>query len=149
MNEWNAIELPDCVNLEIGAHLISPRRGYVHHGIYAGAASVVHYAGLSLTSARHRFRYGPIEEVGIAEFAQGHGVSWLPEPHARFQGEAVVRRARSRLGEDRYRLLTNNCEHFCNWCLFDEHRSIQVERFLQARAVMRAGRVGKIEAALA
>jgi hypothetical protein len=29
-------------------------------------------------------------------------------------------RARSRLGESRYRLLTNNCEHFCSWALRDE-----------------------------
>ena len=41
-----------------------------------------------------------------------------------------MRRARSRLGEDRYRLLTNNCEHFCEWCLRDEHRSYQVESLL-------------------
>ena len=25
--------------------------------------------------------------------------------------------ARSRLGERSYRILTNNCEHFCEWCL--------------------------------
>jgi hypothetical protein len=41
-----------------------------------------------------------------------------------------MRRARSRLGENRYRLLRNNCEHFCEWCLQDEHRSYQVERLL-------------------
>jgi Lecithin retinol acyltransferase len=39
-----------------------------------------------------------------------------------------VRRARSRIGEDDYRLLTNNCEHFCNWCLCGVSRSAQVER---------------------
>ena len=41
-----------------------------------------------------------------------------------------MRRARSRLGEDRYRLLTNNCEHFCEWCLRDDHRSYQLESLL-------------------
>jgi hypothetical protein len=39
----------------------------------------------------------------------------------------VVERARSRLGECRYRLLTNNCEHFCSWALRDESRSKQIE----------------------
>jgi len=41
------------------------------------------------------------------------------------------RRARSRLGENDYRLLTNNCEHFYNWCLSGVSRSAQVERRLQ------------------
>ncbi len=53
-------------------------------------------------------------------------------PHAsvRFDGQEVIRRARSRIGEKCYRLLTNNCEHFCEWCLHGEPRSEQVERAL-------------------
>jgi hypothetical protein len=47
----------------------------------------------------------------------------------------VVHRARSRLGEDRYHVLRNNCEHFCEWCVRGQHRSYQVEAL--------AGRVGK------
>ena len=39
----------------------------------------------------------------------------------------MIQRARSRIGESRYRLLTNNCEHFCEWCLNGEQRSYQVE----------------------
>ncbi|ANI59976.1 NC domain containing protein [Pseudomonas sp. GR 6-02] len=33
------------------------------------------------------------------------------------------------MGENQYRLLTNNCEHFCNWCLYGESRSDQVRNF--------------------
>jgi Lecithin retinol acyltransferase len=36
-----------------------------------------------------------------------------------------------RLGESDYRLLTNNCEHFCNWCLSGVSRSAQVEGRVQ------------------
>jgi hypothetical protein len=43
----------------------------------------------------------------------------------------VIRRARSRLGENRYRLLRNNCEHFCEWCVHGISRSLQVERVLR------------------
>ena len=32
-----------------------------------------------------------------------------------------------RLGEDCYSVLTNNCEHFCEWCVRGEHRSYQVD----------------------
>jgi hypothetical protein len=41
-----------------------------------------------------------------------------------------VQRARSRLGEKRYRLFTNNCEHFAEWCLHDVGRSFQAETAL-------------------
>ena len=37
---------------------------------------------------------------------------------------------RTRLGEKRYRLLTNNCEHFVEWCLHGVHRSFEVETAL-------------------
>ncbi|MNF00551.1 NC domain protein [compost metagenome] len=49
---------------------------------------------------------------------------------ARYSAAASVARARSRLGEDDYRLLTNNCEHFCTWCLYGEGRSEQVRHCL-------------------
>jgi hypothetical protein len=29
----------------IGAHIVTPRRGYTHHGIYAGEGRVVQYGG--------------------------------------------------------------------------------------------------------
>jgi hypothetical protein len=42
------------------------------------------------------------------------------------------------VGEDCYRLLTNNCEHFCEWCLRGEHRSYQVEALLARLRVLYA-----------
>jgi len=39
----------------------------------------------------------------------------------------AVRRARSRLGENRYHIIRNNCEHFCEWCLNGVSRSRQLE----------------------
>jgi hypothetical protein len=107
--------------LEPGAHLVSRRAGYSHHGIYVGAGRVVHYAGLC--TSLHR---GPIEEVSLERFAAGHEVAVVAHPFAAFTGEQAVARARSRLGEDRYRLLTNNCEHFCTWCVEGKGRSEQV-----------------------
>ncbi len=49
---------------------------------------------------------------------------------AAFDSDEVIRRARTRLGEKRYRLLTNNCEHFVEWCLHGVHRSFEVETAL-------------------
>jgi hypothetical protein len=117
-----------------GAHLITQRRGYEHHGIYAGNGKVIHYAGFAKSAHR-----GPVEEVPLEQFADGHAVAVRPHPFPKFSGEETVLRARTRLGENRYRLLTNNCEHFCAWCLLGESRSEQVhECFTHPRAGVHA-----------
>ncbi len=110
-----------------GTHLVTLRRGYVHHGIYVGEGRVIHYGGLS--RSWHR---GPVEEVSLERFSDGRPVLIKPSIGARYRGAEVVERARSRLGEDRYRLTRNNCEHFCAWCIYGEPRSEQVESFLAA-----------------
>ena len=53
----------------LGTHLTTPRRGYVHHGIYAGDGRVIHYAGY------HRaFRRGPVQETTLEHFV--HWCLW-------------------------------------------------------------------------
>jgi hypothetical protein len=109
----------------LGSHLVTPRRGYLHHGIYVGARQVVHYSGF-----KHGLRTGPVEEVSFAHFARGQRVWVRSDASSDFEVREVICRARSRVGEDRYRLLTNNCEHFCEWCLHGAARSFQVEAWL-------------------
>jgi hypothetical protein len=112
----------------LGAHLGTPRFGYLHHGIYVGGGYVVHYAGYI-----HGFRRGPVEEVELDRFRDGRSLWVAPNANSSFDRREVVCRARSRIGESRYRLLANNCEHFCEWCLNGEQRSYQVEAFLAWR----------------
>jgi AraC-like DNA-binding protein len=122
----------------VGAHVVTQRRGYTHHGIYVGASQVVHYAGLSRGLCR-----GPVEEISLSSFAARHAVGVIAGRPQKFDAREVVRRARSRLGEDRYRLLTNNCEHFCEWCLQGERRSYQIEACLElpSRALLATERL--------
>jgi len=115
--------------LPVGAHLVAERDGYEHHGIYVGNGQVIHYAGFS-----RRQRRGPVERISISCFACGFVVTIQREGRPCYDGEEVARRACSRLGERNYRLLTNNCEHFCSWCLFGECRSVQVEACLRSPA---------------
>jgi hypothetical protein len=110
----------------LGAHLTTSRRGYNHHGVYVGRGRVAHYSGFS-----GFWQCGPVEEVSLSRFVNGHRVWVVDHLETRYSPEEIVRRARSRLGENAYRLLTNNCEHFCNWCLSGVSRSVQVERRLQ------------------
>src|ERR1700722_8293107 len=91
----------------LGAHLTTSRRGYSHHGVYVGHGRVVHYSGFSGT-----WQCGPVEEVSLARFVKGHPVRSVDHPELRYSPDEIVRRARSRLGENDYRLFTNNCEHF-------------------------------------
>jgi len=110
---------------EIGAHIWTPRRGYTHHGIYVGNRRVVQYGGLS-----HCLRRGPVEEVSLSQFARGREIWIRTQQPSWSDSNEVVRRARFRLGEDRYRVFTNNCEHFCEWCVRGEQRSYQVDVLL-------------------
>ena len=112
-------------DLPLGAHLATPRRGYTHHGIYVGGGDVVHYAGLS--RSLHR---GPVQRVSLQEFAAGHPVWIKRTTRAKYSGRETAERALTRLGENRYRLTTNNCEHFCEWCVRGEGRSQQVDKLL-------------------
>jgi len=63
----------------LGAHLVTPRRGYAHHGIYLGRGRVVQYGGVFLG-----LRRGPVEEVAFCNspggvrfgfFSRNHGSS--------------------------------------------------------------------------
>jgi hypothetical protein len=107
----------------LGAHLVSPRIGFVHHGIYLGNGKVIHCGAVSGLLPR-----GPVEEVSLREFRRGRPVAVRGGVPVKYAPRDVVERARSRLGEDHYRILSNNCEHFCEWCLRGEERSYQVDR---------------------
>ena len=106
----------------IGSHIVTLRQGYTHHGIHVGERRVVQYGGLSWG-----LRRGPVEEVSLWQFAQGREIRVRSYESSHFDRENVIRRARLRLGENRYHPLKNNCEHFCEWCVRGEPRSYQVE----------------------
>jgi len=128
---WLDSLLPEGTEPSPGAHILARRRGYLHHGIYVGQGRVVHYGGLE----RGFFR-APVEEVSLSEFARGRRIWTRWSDQSCYGREEVIRRARSRVGENQYALLRNNCEHFCEWCLRGEARSYQVERLLSSRKAL-------------
>jgi hypothetical protein len=92
---------------------------YEHHGIDCGDGSVIHYRKVG--EAR-------ISRTSIAEFAMGQPI-YRKYPGVSFIPDVVIQRAESRLGERRYNLLFNNCEHFANWCKTGRNVSQQVENY--------------------
>ncbi len=113
----------------IGAHLVSSRTGYSHHGIYVGNGQVIHYSGWA-----NQREAGPVEQTDLYSFAQGSGFRVQPHSHPGTAQE-IVERARSRLGESAYAVFSNNCEHFCNWCVNGDHHSLQVDRAASPAAI--------------
>ncbi len=107
--------------IAIGSHLVTPRTGYSHHGIYVGDGMVVHYSGLA-----NGMNTGPVEEVTLTEFTGGNGYSVSKHENAKYSGVEIAYRARSRIGENLYCVFSNNCEHFCEWCINNDHDSKQV-----------------------
>ena len=106
----------------LASHLVTPRLLYARHGIYVGDGRV---------TSLHRPRVRTAPQTGGRSMVSS---VWLPSGHgAQVRRDArcfarceVVERARSRFrAEDRYRVLTNNCEHFCAWARRDERRSMQ------------------------
>jgi hypothetical protein len=92
----------------------------MHHGIDLGDGSVAHYL-----EGREILR-SPRDQ-----FSRGQPIQTVPYPEGRCLPAGVtLRRAMGRLGEERYNLLFNNCEHFAHWCKTGRHRSAQVEDWL-------------------
>ena len=98
-------------------HLQVPRRHglFNHHGIDLGDGTVAHYL-----EGREILR------SPVSDFSQGEVVSVMDHADASPAG-VTLRRAMSRLGEQNYNLLFNNCEHFATWCKTGRHRSEQVD----------------------
>jgi Lecithin retinol acyltransferase len=116
---------PTFTDLPLGAHVVTPRKGYSHHGIYVGNGRVAHYAGYWQMGRR-----GPVELIALADFACGAGFWIEPARDARFSGVEIAARALARIGENRYSVIHNNCEHFCAWCMTGVPQSPQIEWLL-------------------
>lgn len=82
---------------------------YSHHGLYIGRGDVIHYS-------QFKVRIDSLED-----FAQGGNIH-LMDSDLIYTIDTVIRRAKSKLGEEEYDLLFNNCEHFVNWCRNGERR---------------------------
>jgi hypothetical protein len=103
-------------------HLQTPRQHglFNHHGIDLGDGTVAHYL-----EGREILR------SPLVEFSRGQPVTPVSYPEGACSPAGLtLRRAMGRLGEQRYNLLFNNCEHFAHWCKTGRHRSTQVEDWL-------------------
>mmetsp|Transcript_57604 Transcript_57604/g.136966 ORF Transcript_57604/g.136966 Transcript_57604/m.136966 type:complete len:418 (-) Transcript_57604:160-1413(-) len=96
-----------------------------------------HHAILDLTRGEAIHYTAPGDEEGSAptrviaeplDSFQRKFQTWrvVALPESRQKAEEALERARSRIGEEEYNIVTNNCEHFATWCLGGSGRSMQV-----------------------
>ena len=97
--------------MQIGDHLVTPRTGYTHHGLYLGNQHVIHYSGKSAHDQ------GSIQQVSLEEFCDGKACRVRDYPFRVYGRKESVERAKQRLGEANYSILFNNCEQFVAWCI--------------------------------
>ncbi len=87
----------------------------MHHGIYLGDGTVAHY-----------IEGREISRSSLDIFTQGQSIKIV---HHKKSSDKIVtlNRALKRIGEKKYNLLFNNCEHFANWCKTGFHNSKQID----------------------
>jgi hypothetical protein len=96
---------------------------YKHYGIDCGDGTVIHYRKPSEVIEQTSFAtFSRGNPVYVAEYSEGFG--YIPD--------VVVERAKSRLREQEYNLLSNNCEHFASWCKTGISDSKQIRNYLPA-----------------
>ena len=102
-------------------HLQVPRQHglFNHHGIDLGDGTVAHYL-----EGREILR------SSTDDFSQGQPLTVITHADAS-PTRVTLQRAMSRIGEQNYNLLFNNCEHFATWCKTGRHRSGQIDSVLE------------------
>jgi hypothetical protein len=103
-----------------GDHIFVNRGAYTHHGIDVGDEQVIHYTGEPGSKSN-----ASIVKTTLAEFSQGEEVQTV-EYGKCLPVSRTVELAYSRLGEMKYHLVFNNCEHFARFCKTGDHESEQV-----------------------
>lgn len=88
-------------------HLKVNRIVYSHHALSIDGNGVIHYQD------------GIVKTESIESFAKGAAIHILDTPRL-YTKDKVIARAYSKLGERKYNLFFNNCEHFVRWALNGE-----------------------------
>ena len=138
---------------------ISRKGIYEHYAIYIGDGKVIHYCGqgndFGGTVSVHEadisefikdskrmfvvwFDKGiPYKIQASTSFVFNGSIDWYNERFREnrrntFSANETIERAKSRIGETKYNLIFNNCEHFAMWCKTGVAESSQVRNILRA-----------------
>ena len=113
-----------------GAQLRVKRSLYYHHGIFTGE-SVIHFGEGNSEQDLNSPQTNKVTECTLQEFLQGGmpevRIYSRKEKKLLLPADEIVSRAKASLGNGGYDFLTNNCEHFSNYCAFGVAYSPQAD----------------------
>lgn len=156
----STLENVNGIPLQPGDVLAASRKAglYQHFAIYIGNQRVIHYAAehgdfsdrISIHEATYEEFRGDSTFIYILDFPDDSGrPTRRGKPNTiresaeapffdlirktdyhLYSPEETIARAKSRIGEEKYALPFNNCEHFAIWCKTGVHESHQVNAWL-------------------
>lgn len=104
---------------------------YDHMAIYVGNNKVIHYCSTTGNASDAEIKETDMEPY----FNKGNYFILNIKNTTQFNAEDTVKRAKTRLGEKKYNLLQNNCEHFVIWCKTDNSESFQLENLSEEKII--------------
>lgn len=112
-------------NANYGDLICSDHGLYKHFGIYINEDCVIHYDG----KIDDKFlRKMCIRKTNMDRFLAGNENFKVCKFKNNFtEPYEVVQRANSRIGEQNFNIIFNNCEHFGHWCKTGVSKSNQVD----------------------
>ena len=135
--QYNVRTISQLSELRPGDHIKVNKEKYDHHLLVVKVVSdeevhVIHYSNGD-EGPKIRFQWPPTrpdmglitEEVRRTNPAKVTVLTFRDAPETVYTAEEAFERARTRLGEKRWELFTNNCEHLVNWALTGVARSSQ------------------------
>ena len=126
MAKWSLIEpkMGDIIRVSIGKNMH-------HYGIYVSDSEVIQYGnGNDIFNSKENVvvNVTTIDSFLNGKFLEVREYSFL-EKLKKNSKEKIIDLARVRIGEAKYDILNNNCEHFVNECVFNKHESLEAEKY--------------------
>jgi hypothetical protein len=106
---------------------------FTHHGIDCGNDRVIHFTGLNnkikpVIQQTSLVAFASSNVKGKKEvYALDYDVLGIPYDAP----DIVIQRAKSFIGEGKYNLFENNCEHFAFFCKTGINKSYQIEKLIE------------------
>ena len=96
---------------------------YRHYGIQINDKEIIHFYCPSIL----KLKMGRVEKISIEKFTGADGILEYENNSVDFSRNEIIKRAEKYLNTDfgGYKITSNNCEHFSNWCLTGEKKTKQ------------------------
>lgn len=116
---------------QYGDHIRVNRGLYYHHGIYVSDEYVINFAS-TIPGYELDPNYATVCVVTLNRFLK-NGICEvrtysLEEEKIKRSSQDIVNYAFTKIGTKGYNLLSNNCEHFANECVFGKKQSEQIDK---------------------